>query len=208
MSLVVKGPRDIVAVYHFPKTSGEWVRETLRRINQLTVKDSPCREEFSRHCAVESWKGEVPKVGFTLVREPEDWIESWWRFNMPNFPHWQPGVKHPCRWSNEMVSVIGQDAQSFPDFVDGMLDHCPGAMDRMYEAGTKGVSDVFRMEHSAEMLAAVCEAVGVEKSADDLRVMVPPQNVSQQLETKWRRGQKPRFRAATKKAKAIYEKAK
>lgn len=120
MSLVVKGPRDIVAVYHFPKTSGELVRETLRRINQLTVKDSPCREEFSRHCAVESWKGEVPKVGFTLVRE----------------------------------------------------------------------------------------AVGVEKSADDLRVMVPPQNVSQQLETKWRRGQKPRFRAATKKAKAIYEKAK
>lgn len=209
MSVVVRGPNGVrIGVLHFPKTAGTWLRHALRDIPTLTVRRSPVRLGYSRHCGLEGWAGEVPEITHTVVRRPDEWLESWWRYQMPNFPYHEPENQHPCRWSDELAMEVGTEIRRFDVFVRAVLDRKAEHFVAMYDGLVRGVDHLWKMESLPAMLEHLCGQLGLPERKAEMMLRVRPVNVSKKIPAEWGPGQREMFRSVMARAFAIYQSAK
>jgi hypothetical protein len=155
-----------------------------------------------------SWEGSKPDVALTLVREPKAWIESWWRYTTPEFPVFQGGMAHPCRWADRLVERIGKDAGSFENYLAAYLEHYRAEIDNMYLHLTNRMDFCFQMGNAVSLIGEILDLCEVDADPQALADSVPPQNVSPKIETPWSDGALQSFNQATQLAQEIYQNSK
>lgn len=126
------------------------------------AKHTPMRK-YERHLRpfLESHAG-GPLETFCLVREPVDWLGSWWRYRA------RPGIPDETKSSKDMT---------FTDFVAAVLEGAPGPADLGRQAkfaaardGTIGVDRLFAYEDLPRARAWLEERLGRRIALDKVNV--------------------------------------
>ena len=175
MTLIIDGTD--AAFVHIPKCGGTWVKRALRAANIATTQPKTRLRCGAKHAALWGVENHID-VAFTLIRSPQDWLASWFKFQLANgWKQWETDGWHPQR------SIECCKANTFEQFVLNVIDHQPGYVSRMYEhyAPTGACRYLIGATHRAS--DGLCEFLSrvLPQFTDDQREAIksfPPQNVS------------------------------
>lgn len=192
---------------HFPKTAGTWLRGALRNATGLRVYDSPCTQTHSRHCGMASWEGKMPDLSFTCLREPRSWVESWFRYNTPDWTWWQSSLLHPCRWSNHLIDNHPDARDNFRCYTKALIEDHTDDFNLMYERAVDRIDRVFKFDNLAGMIDAILDEASQTGSSADVLSKVKPENVSKKMKLDWDNWTLAQFMAECDVADKLYQEA-
>jgi hypothetical protein len=137
---------------HIPKTGGHWVASV--------VKNSGVRYRsvLGEHALPDELLPVLPdRLSYTFIRDPVTWWRSFWQWSAV---HDWAGAGGP--WT---PITDGKIMPTYREFMEQILERCPGQYGRIVEAYTAGVDRVGRAESLradlAAFLAEACEAITV-----------------------------------------------
>ena len=122
-------PKHRAAFVHIPKTGGEWVRSAMlamfpcARYEKRSDKIEPKHSTTSREFIV----GDEIDFHFTIVRDPVDWLKSWWKmmhrsnWAFRDYENWHP--------FNELHKYR---TPTFDATVKKILKNSPGEVSRLF----------------------------------------------------------------------------
>lgn len=150
-----------------PKTGSTAVEEALAPHAQMVLKGPPHIKHvrptrFERELAPFLDASGFPRGGYQticVVREPVDWLASWWRYRS------RPALaeRSPDRYTGDMT---------FSEFAHGVMDG-QIRMGRQARFLSGGVDVLFPYEHMDTLLAWVSERVGREVALGTRNVSPP-----------------------------------
>jgi len=176
---------DKLLLYHTPKCGGTWARFALASAGLPWKMLDGYHQHATSQEVPESLKaGRVP---FCLVRKPETWLQSCWRFKMQKNGH---------RWTRDHAQAELWYAPTFEEAIERYLTSMPGHLSRYFYRFVSGCrGNVLRQECLADDLVALLRRVGATFSEKALRAF-PPKNVGLYDDCQYGPGQLERVRQA------------
>ena len=160
---------DNFCFLHAHKTGGTWVRKACKNAG-VKLQDAKDERGFStRHWPAhpsEPWmRG---RTSFALIRDPLDYLRSWWCSREKE--GWG-AITGPAAPLNDCR------ADAFELFLNNVLDRCPGIASRVFREYTDGVDCVGRLENAADDLCTALRLAG-ERFDHDALYATPKANAA------------------------------
>ena len=146
---------------HIPKTGGHWVARIVK------TSGTAYRSVLVEHALPDELLPVLPdRLSYTFVRDPVTWWRSYWQWLSQHGPLAEGGPWTP-------VTSL-RTAGTYREFMEQVLEACPGQYGRIVEAYTQGVDRVGRTESLHADLSAFLAEAGEQIAVPEL----PPANVS------------------------------
>lgn len=177
MPLMLKG--DVVFL-HAPKTGGNWVTAMLEEQNLVQFpfgskhadaahllvppydsgSNKRIRNYWNYAKALQRLRKARDYRFFYTVRNPFTWYESWFKYQSAERRKWRDWGRPPNPFYWHISSPLnGLGAESFPEFMENVLDHVPGYVSQLYgRYAAAHTPHVMKNETLAEDL---CRILGV-----------------------------------------------
>lgn len=154
-------------VLHIPKCGGTFIESAIRMRDIPHLIPPPIGGECPRHGTKRNYRRAARTICF--VRDPDAWIESWWRFfQCP--PVFGRSVIYP--YIDEIVPAHHEAGTGFDSLVRVCVRKYPGLVNRIFDRYRTGGVECFSV---VDIDAKIAEAAEVD--VERIRT-VPLQNVS------------------------------
>ena len=161
---------DDIAFASPPRTGNTWVHRVLKTVMGLALADD------GRNHSVD-WIDHPDQFKFTVVRDPSDWLRSWWGCGMRGRHRRLIGVDvvdklQECNQGKDMTFEI---------FIDRYLNDMPGHTGKVFDYYTEGADKVLRVEQLHYEFEKMVDEDWAVKPAPGVMAKVlrlPPTNIT------------------------------
>src|SRR3990172_1737468 len=186
---------------HIRKTGGIWVK-TVISILGFTGYEPERHPSLSRLREILGSSLNSFRT-FSLVRKPETWYESYWRYHyyyMQGLAIFRDDENYPWRPNKGGVPII---RNSFTGFIQDCLEHCPGHLTRVYQSYLgENFSELNYVGRMEDLPFSLHEYLVTQGIFSNVAIKTPPVNRSTEGEISWNEDFK---RALVNSEQAIYD---
>ncbi len=181
-------------ILHIPKCAGTFIEHAAVELNVPHAKAEVIGGECPRHGTAKNYPPAARTV--CVVRDPCEWIESWWRFHYDSTIFADVDCELP--YADELVPIHERVGDDFSRLIRTALNQSPGLVGRIFQQYAADCDEVVRVEDLDWFLARL-----FQQSIDVIRNLPrsneskrPPAHLPDALWKRWSNAERDALKIA------------